>query len=96
MTQFLEEAQTSATSIGAGFPHDWVPDDIAAERDRLDDLEGRERRDAALALADRVANEMLAIAVVDDTYPQLISERVGCQRFRTGTPWLDLAAACPG
>jgi class 3 adenylate cyclase/ABC-type transport system substrate-binding protein/streptogramin lyase len=96
ITDLLEESQTSGSSEGAGFPSDWVPDDIAAERDRLDELEGRERRDAALALADRVADEMLAIPTVDDTYPQLISDRVGCQRFRTGTPWLDLAAACPG
>jgi class 3 adenylate cyclase/ABC-type transport system substrate-binding protein len=96
VTSLLREADTSGGSNGAGFPLDWVPDDIAAERDRLDDLEGRERRDAALALAERVADELHVIPITDNTYPQLISETVGCQRFRAGTPWLDLIAACPG
>jgi ABC-type oligopeptide transport system substrate-binding subunit len=95
MERFLTESQTSGGSNGAGFPADWVPDDIAAERDRLAELEGRERYDAAHALADRVATELMAIPIIDSTNPQLISDRVGCQRFRAGIYWLDLVAACP-
>jgi class 3 adenylate cyclase len=99
MTLLLTESQTSGGDFGfpeAGFPIDWVPDDIAAERDRLDELAGKERYDAAIALADRVADELLLIPYADETWPQLISDTVGCQRFRAGSPWLDLAAACPG
>jgi hypothetical protein len=95
VTKLLAESQLGGESGGAGFPRDWVPDDIAVERDRLDGLQGRERRDAALALAGRVADELLMIPFADVTYPQLISDAVGCQRFRPGVAWLDLLAACP-
>jgi ABC-type oligopeptide transport system substrate-binding subunit len=92
----LSEALQSGGSIGAGFPRGWVPPELAAERDRVGELEGRERYEAALTLADRVADELVVLPYADDTYPQLISDSVGCTSFRAGTPWLDLAAACPG
>jgi class 3 adenylate cyclase/ABC-type transport system substrate-binding protein len=96
MSQFLLEAQPSGGSNNAGFPSGWLPPELVAERERLDDLAGKERFEAAHALADRVATEMASIPFADSTYPQLVSDRVGCARFRAGTPWLDLVAACPG
>ena len=61
-----------------GFPADWVPDDIEAERRRILELEGDERIAAAGALADKVARDLAAIPFVNDAYPQLIAERIGC------------------
>jgi hypothetical protein len=80
----------------AGFPWDWVPADLAIERDRLDTLHGRERLDAASALADRISSDLAVITSSEHTYAQLISDRVGCVSFELGSPWLDLVAACPG
>ena len=77
------------------FPWEWVPQDLATERDRLKRLTGRERFDAAIALADRVRDGLSVITFVEFVHSQLVSDRVGCLSFPPGTVELDLVAACP-
>ena len=95
LDEALSETRVSVSnSFEAGFPGQWVPDDIEAERRHVVTLDGEERVSAASALARRVADQMMLIPLTDGDYSQLVAERIGCLDQPSPWPELDPLTLC--
>lgn len=74
----------------------WLPQAILDDLDAMDALtDPTERRDAAVALADRLTDDGLAFATDYPVYPMYIGEKVGCAFVQPAIGAVDLAALCP-
>jgi ABC-type oligopeptide transport system substrate-binding subunit len=77
-------------------PDEWVSTATREEVVGALALGGSEGDAAAGALAERLANDVELIPLVNNVYGQFVSERVGCLGFPQYQAYLDLTAACLG
>ncbi len=74
----------------------WLPQPILDDLDAMERLtDATARRDAAIALAARLADEGLAFGTDYPVYPIYIGEKVGCAFVQPSIGAVDLAALCP-
>ena len=74
----------------------WLPQPILDDLDAMERLtDATARRDAAIALAARLADEVLAFGTDYPVYPIYIGEKVGCAFVQPAIGAVDLAALCP-
>jgi hypothetical protein len=67
---------------------------LQRELERIRGLGGREREAAAGALDLQIARAAAGAVLMSETYAQLFSARIGCQKFQPLYFGIDIAALC--
>ena len=93
-TDYQDTASYVAATIGGTAPASWYPSDLRAEASRVTSLAGRDRTDAAVALAERLTAEHIVIPSSLFGRSELLSDRVGCRVYPPFGWGVDLASLC--
>ena len=80
---------------GCGMPPGWFAGDrFERELERIRQLGGREREAAAAALDAEITRAAPGAVLMSETYAELFSGRMGCQKFQPLYYGVDIAALC--
>ena len=92
-TQLMQTARDGCP--GCGMPAGWFAGArFERELERIKNLGGREREAAAGALDLEIARAAPGAVLMSETYAQLFSARIGCQKFQPLYFGVDIAALC--
>jgi DNA-binding SARP family transcriptional activator/ABC-type transport system substrate-binding protein len=91
----LRQAARAGWCSFCGMPPGWFPGGrFERKLERIRQLGGREREAAAGALDFEIARAAPGAVLMSETYTQLFSARMGCQKFQPLYHGVDIAALC--
>ena len=91
----LRQAARAGWCSSCGMPPGWFRGDrFERKLEQIRQLGGREREAAAGALDSEIARAAPGAVLMSETYTQLFSARMGCQKFQPLYHGVDIAALC--